>query len=235
MIAAVMQPYFFPYIGYYSILKNVDVYVYLDIVQYINRGWINRNRIAKPNGGWEYITVPVKKHHRETLIKDVLVYNEENWQSRILHQLEIYHKAPYYTEIMNLLVELFHKSYDTIVDLNIAVDQAIAGYLQFDINTIVLSKSPYVIKNVKAPDDWSLRVCQNIHNVNEYWNAPGGKAFYDIKKYEQAGIQIRFVKNKLRKYQQGAVGFIEGLSILDALMFNSVQDVNALIDDYCFI
>ena len=73
MRLGIMQPYFFPYIGYMSLIKNTDLFILFDDVQFIRHGWIERNRILKPSGGWQYIAVPLEKHHRDTLIKEIRI------------------------------------------------------------------------------------------------------------------------------------------------------------------
>ena len=97
MKLGIMQPYFFPYIGYFSLIKHTDDFILLDTVQFIRHGWIERNRILKPSDGWQYIMVPLKKHSRETLIKNIEINNEQQWKEKILAQLQHYKKqAPYF-------------------------------------------------------------------------------------------------------------------------------------------
>ena len=71
-----MQPYFFPYLGYISLLKHEDAFILFDTVQFIRHGWIERNRILKPNGGWQYIQIPLQKYHQNTVIKDIKINNQ---------------------------------------------------------------------------------------------------------------------------------------------------------------
>ena len=87
-----------------------------------------------------------------------------------------------------------------------------------------------------AADEWGLNVCLSFSGVNEYWNAPGGKAFFDSDKYNRYGIEIRFVKTNLRSYKQKIAGnFISSLSILDVMMFNSPNEINEMLDDFTFL
>ena len=97
MRLGIMQPYFMPYLGYFSLIKNTDEFILFDTVQFIRHGWIERNRILKPSGGWQYFQVPIiKENGRETVIKNVRINNSENWKSKILAQLQHYKKkAPY--------------------------------------------------------------------------------------------------------------------------------------------
>ncbi|MBB5336847.1 WbqC family protein [Pectinatus brassicae] len=236
MKVAIMQPYFLPYLGYYSLLKQVDYYIYLDEVQYIYHGWIDRNRILKPNDGWQYIKVPIKKHNRETLIKDIIINNDNNWKDRILNQIIHYKKkANYYYKVKNLLEYVFDEEFTTISQLNIAMDKAVCDYLKIDTPINVFSKMDLNIETPVKADEWALNICKALGNIEAYWNAPGGKEFFDEKKYKDAGIEIKFPKINLTNYNQGNAVFEHALSILDVMMFNSVEEINKMLDSYSFI
>ena len=90
MKLGIMQPYFFPYVGYYSLIKNTDKFILFDTVQFIRHGWIERNRILKPNEGWQYIQVPLLKHNRDIFIKDLGIKNTELWREKLKAQLQNY-------------------------------------------------------------------------------------------------------------------------------------------------
>ncbi len=126
MRLGIMQPYFFPYIGYFSLIKHTDMFILFDTVQFIRHGWIARNRILKPDEGWQYIVVPLKKHSRETLIKDIKIANDQNWKQRIIGQLQHYKKcAPNYQKVLDLIGNLFNQEYEGIVRLNKAAIEAV--------------------------------------------------------------------------------------------------------------
>ena len=242
MRLAVMQPYFFPYIGYYSILKNVDKYIYLDNVQYIKNGWINRNRILKTNGGRDYITVPVKKHAYNVPICEVEIDSSQNWQKKILNQLVVYKKfAPYYNEVFEIVQSVLQTPQKYISQLNIQADNLIMKYLGLDTPTEIFSDSNLNCAEPKEADEWGLNIALALDNVTEYWNAPGGKDFFNAEKYSSRGIKLNFVKNNLTPYRQKIsksrveLPFEAGLSIIDVLMFNPKEKVIAMLDDFIFI
>ena len=92
-----MQPYFFPALGYFDLMRTTDRWILFDTVQYRRHSWLNRNRILHPASGWQYVSAPLKKHHRDTLIRDVEVREGDEWKRRIVGQLAHYKKrAPYY-------------------------------------------------------------------------------------------------------------------------------------------
>lgn len=233
MKAGIMQPYFFPYLGYFSLIKHTDKFVLFDTVQFIRHGWIERNRILKQNGGWLYIQVPLVKHSRETSIKDVTINNTENWKNKIIAQLQIYKKnAPHYFKVINLVNQIFEQDFNDIVKLNKVILEHVCNYLEIKNNIEVFSTMDINIESVHAPDEWALNICKELPGVNEYWNPPGGMSFFDRSKYENAGIQLKFQKMELLPYNQKRENFEPGLSILDVLMFNSPEEINVMLDNY---
>ncbi|MBR3621777.1 MAG: WbqC family protein [Selenomonadaceae bacterium] len=234
---ALMQPYFFPYLGYYTIMKHVDYYVYFDTAQYIKGGWINRNRILKPDGvDWQYITVPVKKHIAETQIKNVQADLNLSSIRRILNQLSHYRKkAPYYDAVINIVKNTLQLD-KTISEVNIYADKLVCDYLGIKEPKYILSQGEIDYIEADSADEWGLNVCQAFPDVSEYRNAPGGKSFFNADKYARHGIEIRFVENNLRTYRQKVFGkFVSGLSILDVMMFNSPDEINDMLDDFVFV
>lgn len=233
MKVGIMQPYFMPYIGYFSLIKHTDKFILFDTVQFIRHGWIERNRILKQNGGWQYIQVPIiKKEGRDTLIKDVLINNEENWKAKILAQLQHYKKiAPYYFKTVQLLKEIFSSEYEDIVSLNRTSLQMLCEYLGINREIEVFSKMNLEIKPADAPDEWALNICSAIEGADEYWNPPGGMSFFDRTKYQEAGINLKFQSVDIEPYNQKRE-FEPALSIIDVLMFNSIEEVNVMLDNY---
>jgi hypothetical protein len=231
---AVMQPYFFPYLGYFSLIKNTDRFIILDTVQHIKGGWINRNRILRETGGWLYCTVPIKKHPLSATIEDVKIDYKSDWRGKIISQIQFYRKiAPFYFDIKSLLERtLYDDDTDSIVELNARSLQYTCEYIGFTPRLETLSKMQLEFRRPEASDEWPLRICQAIGNVTEYRNLPGGKSFYDVKKYEQSGIHFAFHSAELPVYDQRRSAFENGLSIIDVLMFNSPKDVMDMLNDF---
>ena len=233
MKAGIMQPYFLPYLGYISLIKHTDVFILFDPVQFIRHGWIERNRVLKQNEGWLYIQVPLLKYERETPIKDIYIDNSQNWKSRIFSQIQPYKKiAPNYFKVKNLIDELFSEDFYTIVSLNKHSLEMICQYLGFKKELPIFSQMNLEIEQPKAPDEWALNICKAMHGVTEYWNPPGGISFFDKTKYDRVNIDLKFQKINLLEYNQKRTLFEPGLSILDAMMFNSVEEINLMLDNY---
>ena len=230
----IMQPYFFPYLGYYSLIKHTDEFMLFDPVQFIRHGWIERNRILKPGDGWQYISVPLQKHSLETKIQDIKIDNKQNWQEKIFAQLQHYKKkSPYFKQTIEVIKEGFSKPTDSITKLNYNTLKASCDYLGINFNCSIFSERNLQIEETKAPDEWALNICKSL-GYQEYWNPPGGQSFFDSTKYQKAGIKLVFQQPKLEFYSQrrGAENFEPGLSIIDVMMFNSPEQINQMLDKY---
>lgn len=231
MKLGIMQPYFFPYLGYFSLIKNTDQWIVLDTVQYIRHGWINRNRILKLNGGWQYIGIPLKKHSRNTLIKNIKISKNGGWKEKIFEQLKYYEKAPYYNQVVELLKECFNYKTDSIVKFNTYSLKKICEYLNIKFNYEIFSEMDLKIGKINGPGDWALEISKTL-KANEYINPPGGEKIFDKKKFEEVGIKLNFLKINLKEYSQEYKIFEPGLSIIDVMMFNLPETINKMLSDY---
>jgi hypothetical protein len=234
MKLAVMQPYFFPYLGYFSLIKHTDRFILLDEVQFIRHGWIERNRILNQKEGWIYIKVPViREKGRSTLIREIRIDNDKDWKKKILAQLQPYRKtAPYYRQAMDVVHSWISNDYKDIVSLNKTALEQVCDYIGFDHHLQVLSAMELPFLRPEAPDEWALNICKALDGIDEYWNPPGGLAFFDPRKYESEGVRLRFQRINLERYDQKRPGFIEGLSVIDAMMFNVPGDISRMLDKY---
>ena len=233
MTIAIMQPYFFPYIGYFSLIKHTDKFILFVTVQFIYHGWIERNRILKPSVGWQYVHVPLIKHSQATIIKDIVINNDLAWKERIIAQLQHYKKtAPHYPKVIELVKEVFSRKYTSIVDLNLSGLMCVCEHLNIHTPLEIYSTMGLEIEPVRAPDEWALNICRAMNGVTEYWNPIGGKDIFDRSKYRDGKLKLCFHRTNMAAYNQMRPGFETGLSIIDVLMFNSVEEVNRMLDDY---
>jgi len=233
MKIAIMQPYFLPYLGYLSLIKQTDRFILFDQVQFIKHGWIERNRILKPGCGWQYISVPLKKHSRDSKINEIKIDNESNWRERIFRQLEHYKKrSPFYDDTIAVLKKALDIETDSIVKLNSHILKTICNYIDVDIKLDTFSEMNLSIEKVNTPDEWALNICKALRGISEYWNPEGGLEFFDRRKYGLAGIGINFLKMNLSKYPQMRPEFEAGLSVIDVMMFNEPRKINEMLDNY---
>ena len=232
MRIGIMQPYFFPYIGYFQLIKSVDRFILFDDVQYIRHGWINRNRILKPGEGWQFIITPLQKHKQVELIRDVKLAENDDWKKKIIRQIEHYNvKAKYYNELIQLLNNCFDIKDTSVVKFNARCIEMVCEYLSIPFKVEISSEMNFDYSNVKSPDEWALRMCEQLKG-EEYINPSGGMEFFDKTKFENSNIKLTFFSPSLTPYNQKRQGFEHGLSIIDVLMFNGPEITRQMIDKF---
>jgi len=234
MKLAIMQPYFFPYLGYYSLIKHSDKFILFDVVQFIRHGWIERNRILKPAEGWQYIAVPLEKKGMTTAISDVKIRNSEDWKSRLIRQLEHYKKrAPFYKDTLAVVESSLGLKTDSIVELNANILTKTCAYLGMRLDLSIYSEMNLAIDEVTHPGEWALNISKAL-KAGEYLNLPGGMEIFKPDQFRSANITLTFLGNNLGAYDQRRAQFEPGLSIVDVMMFNDAGRINKLIDDVSF-
>lgn len=232
MKVAIMQPYFFPYLGYFQLIKHTDLFILFDDVQYIRHGWVNRNRILKPDKDWQYIIAPLQKHQQSTLIKDVKLLHTDEWKNKILRQIEHYKKkSPFYKETKCLIEECFNTNYDnSLTKFNALTLQKVCKYIGVPLNLKISSTENYDYSNINDAGEWALTICQQI-GATAYLNPLGGKDLFNAQKYKQYNIDLYFLNTGDISYSQRRYGVIEpSLSIIDVLMFNSKDQICELLN-----
>lgn len=236
MRLAINQPYFFPYLGYFSLIKHTDRFILIDELQFIKQGWIHRNRVLSNAGSFCYIRVPLQKHSQKDLIADIRIDHRTDWRGEILKYL-LYYKnhAPYYRETLATVEQALAIETDSITRLNQHVLQVVCQHLAIDADLPVYSDLGIQVPRPEAPDDVPLNICQALGSVEEYWNLEGGAAFYDRSKFEKAGLGIHFQKMNLRAYPQIRGDFEPALSIIDVMMFNEPDQIHRMLDDFTLI
>lgn len=232
MKLGIMQPYFFPYLGYFSLVKHTDRFILFDNVQYIRHGWIERNRVLKPMEGWQYLAVPLDKKSLTTAINQTKIRTSEDWRERMYRQLEHYKKrSPFFAETMQVMERALDCQTDSITILNANVLKEICSYLGIPLKLDIFSEMALPIEVVTNPGDWALNISKAL-NANEYWNPYGGIEIFNRQDFEKAGITLQFLKHRLPPYDQKRPIFEPGLSILDVMMFNSKEVIMSMLDEY---
>lgn len=218
-----MQPYFFPYLGYWQLIDAVDCFVLFDEAQYIKQGWINRNRILKPGGGWQYIQVPVARHPMSAPICDVQIVADSKWKSRILNQLAHYRKkAPFYSEATATVEAIFMGGDDQRIGaLNCRIVREICTLLSIDTKILVSSAQRFDYSEVKDTRDWALAHAVHL-GATELINPSGGFDLLDMEKFKARGIGLSMLESPAISYSQSQTPFESSLSIIDVLMYNGI-------------
>ncbi len=229
MKLGIMQPYFFPYIGYWQLLNAVDTYVVYDDVNYINRGWVNRNRILI-NQSPQYFNVMLSGASQNKKINEIEVISDPKYIKKVLRTLEqSYGKAPYFDDVMPLLIKILNNPQNNLALFLFDQIAMISTYLGID-TKLVLSSS--LKKNViLRGEDKILDICLNL-GADAYYNAIGGKELYSKEKFAKNGIALHFLETNEIVYKQFGETFHKNLSIIDVMMFNSREQVRELLEDF---
>lgn len=226
MKLAIMQPYFLPYIGYWQMIKAVDTYVIYDDVNYIKGGWINRNRMLL--GGKDFMfNLELKGASPNKLINQIEV--AEN-QSKLIRTIaQAYCKAPQFAEVMPIIEKIcnFDKS-----DLGRFLGNSIieiSNYLK--IETKFIYSSDIEKDNELKAQNKVIAIAKTL-TADKYYNAIGGQDLYSVTDFAANNIELKFIKTLPMEYAQLKNEFVPWLSILDVLMFNSVEQTSIMLDKY---
>jgi len=223
MKLAVMQPYIFPYLGYFHLIEATDKIIFYDDVNYIRRGWINRNRILM-NGKDKLFTIPVKEASQNNLIRDTMIFPDEKKKHSLLETIRsAYSKAPFFKETFELVNNVFNGKYDSIAGLAVRSVVDVYAYLGKEINWDYSSVCCAESKGLEKADRL-IEISKNL-GYESYVNTPGGKELYSRDYFRENGINLYFIKSELLPYKQLDNNFIPGLSVIDVLMFNSKEDI----------
>lgn len=221
-----MQPYLFPYIGYFQLLAAVDKFVFYDDVNFIKNGWINRNRLILA-GATRYITMPLSGASPFLKINQIDVQASDGWRRKLVESLRhSYGKAPHFAEVNAIFQKVICSDEQKIGEIAKASVTAVARYLGLD-RQFVHSSAGYGNESLSGPAR-VLDICAR-EGASDYYNPPGGRALYSEQAFEERGIGLHFIAPRLDPYPQFADSFEPGLSIIDVLMFNDRDQVRNMI------
>ena len=226
MKLAIMQPYLFPYIGYWQLLNAADAFVVYDDVTYIKGGWINRNNILM-GGQRRLFTIKLDGASSYKLIKDIAILDTFSDFVKTLRQN--YSKAPFFGDVMNLveMVIAFDKS--NLADFIANSISIISDYL--GIGTKLLMSSDIEKDNSLKGQAKVIEICRLL-GATEYINSIGGTELYDASVFAENGIELKFIKSDFVPYKQFKNEFVPGLSIIDVMMFNTRAAIQEMLCNY---
>ncbi len=226
MKLGIMQPYLFPYIGYYQLINAVDQYVIYDDVNYIKGGWVNRNHILVNNRKFLF-TIALDhacphKHINEILIKDDCM--------KILKTIYLsYKRAPYFQQTMKLLEEIF-----SLPEPNLGkflTNSIIATSHHLKIKTEIFTSSDIEKDCTLKGKNMVLSICKHF-GAGTYINAIGGQCLYDKDDFASHNITLQFLEPCLTEYKQYNHEFVPKLSMIDVMMFNTPEEIHRQLDKY---
>lgn len=216
MKLAIMQPTYLPWMGYFDLMDQVDVFIFLDDVQFSKQSWQQKNRIKIKNGKL-LLTVPVKNKSKKQIIKDVIIDNSRNWQKKHLTSIKLnYSKSKYYNQYIKSLEEIYMNNKDSLVDLNMKINLWIKESLNikckvFRASELGIDSGEKVMR--------LINICKKM-GCNEYLSPAGSKGYIEKNNiFEKEGIKLSYQHFVHPIYNQINGDFLPYMSVID-LLFN---------------
>lgn len=221
MKLAIMQPYFFPYIGYFQLMAAVDVFVVYDNIKYTKKGWINRNRLLE-NGKAGTFSLPIKNDsdHRHVCERELATDFKPD---KLVHQLEgAYRRAPYFADTFPLVERIVRYRESNLFRFLHHSLVRIHEHLGLDSELRVSSDIP--IDHTLKSEEKVLALCEAL-GAQTYVNAIGGVELYSKDRFRERGVELKFIQSKPFEYPQFGNVFVPWLSIVDVMMFNPLPAI----------
>jgi WbqC-like protein family len=229
MKLAIMQPYLFPYIGYFQLMNEVDEFVIYDNIEFTKKGWINRNRILV-EGKDAFISFPLKKDSDFLQIKDRSL--AETWsleRCKILNRIkESYRKAPNFSNIFPFIEELVLFEDSNLFNFILNSIDGLKSFLGIK-SSIIISSSIQIDHALKSGN--KVIAISKARNATTYINSIGGLELYSRDIFHKEGIELKFLKTGNISYPQFQHDFVPGLSIIDVMMFNSNEKIKEYLNN----
>lgn len=220
-----MQPYFFPYIGYFQLIAAVDMFIVYDNIKYTKKGWINRNRILQ-NGKAKMLSLPLKNDsdYLDVCERELATNYDHN---KLLSQIKnAYRCAPYFPQTYPLIEEILQYEDTNLFGFLLHLIMRTCGYL--NISTEIRSSSGIAINHDLKKQDKVIALCSTVGS-NIYVNPIGGKDLYLKNEFHKKGIELKFIQSKKIEYSQLGDAFVPWLSIIDVIMFNPLDKIKTYI------
>lgn len=229
MKLAVMQPYLFPYIGYFQLMNSADKFVIFDDVNFIKKGWINRNNILI-NGQKNLFTVPLRDASQNKLISDTEIVEGDEWREKLLRSIALgYKKAPFFAETFNLIERVVLSKETHVAKMILLSLELLKDALNLKVQ-IVPTSAAYDNRGLKAQYR-ILDICKQ-EGATCYINSSGGVELYERDLFRANGIELRFLKTQPFIYKQFGGEFVPHLSIIDVLMFKGFAGTQEVLPRY---
>ena len=221
MIVTIHQPDFLPWLGFFDRWLKSDIFILLDDVQFLRRGWHHRDKIKTQNG-IKWLTVPVvKKGHYSQCIREVMINNHENWRHKHLNTIRgAYSKGHNFNHFFNELEAIYKRGHGMLIGLNIDLLRLCADTL--GIKTPVKLASSF---KVKVNGSERLRKLVQAVDGDVYLTGTGSRDYLDVELFEKVGIEVRWQEFEHPIYPQLHHGFEKMLSAIDFLMAASKEDI----------
>ncbi|EHN66824.1 WbqC-like protein family [Comamonas testosteroni] len=229
MRGAIMQPYFFPYLGYFQLVYEVERFVFLDDVNYIKKGYINRNSILL-NGARHEFSVAVSKVSQNRTIRNHDYVSEFTGFLKLIEQN--YRKAPYFHAVMPLIEKVALDSNNNVACKNAKSVRSVFDYLGVS-RDFSFSSDTHLEQSCKGQDR-IIALCKKL-GIEKYRNAIGGQDIYSQEAFFENDIELKFIQSNIQPYAQGKHEFVSHLSIIDMLMHCDKKTIQEHISNYSLV
>jgi len=225
-IVAICQPNFLPWLGYFEMIDRADIFVALDDVQYVDREWVNRNRIRRsgaPGGQW--ITASVKQGPRERMIREVMLFDEHKWRVKMIKSLEhAYQRSPFFKQYFTEIASIITEESGTLVDLNLRLLRHLIRKLDIAGNLILSS----TLKIEGRRDRKLSKICHCL-GADLYLANNGSRNYIDVNEFIDNDISFVFQNYQHPVYPQGRQEFVPNLSVIDLLFWHGPKSRDILL------
>lgn len=228
-----MQPYIFPYVGYFQLINSVDEFVIYDNIKYTKRGWINRNRILV-NGKDTLFSIPIENDSDYLNVVDrKLAYTWAIERKKILNKIySNYNKSEFFNESFDVIKKCLMQDEYNLFNFIFNSLSFVNDYI--GISTQLIISSTIDIDHTLKSENKVIAICQK-QNAERYINAIGGMVLYDKSAFKNANIELNFIKSNPIVYKQFDYEFVPWLSIIDVMMHNSKEKLQEHLKNYLLI
>ena len=229
MRLAIMQPYFFPYLGHFALIAHCDRWVVFDTTQYTPKSWMSRNRILHPNDGWSYISVPLTNGSIHITTEQAMLGSFAAFAASLRGKLSHYRNhAPFAPEVGRIVDDILRVPTNSLVDLNVRALETICSYLDIPFNYVRASDNDLGSLRVDHPGGWAPAISALL-GAREYINPIGGRQLFRPGDFDCLGIALKFLEFSDFAYCTGTYRYQPGLSIIDVMMWNSPQAIRSAV------
>lgn len=230
---SMMQPYLFPYLGYFQLIAHSDVFVLGDDLQYVKASWINRNRVLV-NGQPKLVTLPLRKGGQFDPINERWLCDDFPREAqKLLRTLELaYARAPHQEQVITLIRQILGHPERNLARFAEHSIRCICAYLQ--ITTSIRIGSELGLPARMDKQERVIRIAKKL-NADRYINPIGGMPLYCPALFRAQGLSLRFLRMDDLSYPQLNQAFVPSLSIIDVLMFNNQSDTQALLKRFSLL
>lgn len=218
VLCAIHQPNFFPWLGYFDKMRQADVFVFLDQVDYPKSGgsmqsWCNRVKL-NISGSAKWISCPVIRQPGPQSIASVLLNNTRPWRDELREILKTnYGKAPNFQAVYPIIHQLLDYETETLADFNIHAITAIMRIMKI---TTTLVRQSHLTLPVASGTDRLISIC-NAVGANSYLTGGGASGYQEDERFVNAGLQVKYQQFTAQPYGNRS-RYIAGLSVIDWLM-----------------